>query len=263
MMNYYDGITHTGNNGERFNYYTTRFNKESFSSHGRFFEGHCMWDNLLERYNTGTSFCYYTGHGTGGSGISAQYRNMAEQFPQGETRHEHLNDFNWWDGWRGYSGFDSTLTGTPRHGGTSMYNAQEPSLYDIIHFKWVDQLFENLHSEIDCWSSCTTGGHFGPMIYLAHGAALWFGNIGSNYFAEDNLHNCLEFQDILVNGMSFGEAHSKYVWKLDRDYTTCDPTTLYGTSSFFADALLNVHTIYGDPTMTVYSPEWIEPIPIV
>jgi hypothetical protein len=262
LMNYPDGSVITLNDGNRYPNYATRMDKRSFSSHGRFFEGHCIWDNSLERYNSGTSFKYYSGHGTGVSGISAQYKNMAEQFPSGETRHEHLQDFDWWDGWRGYSGYDNTQTNTPRWGGTSSYNAQEPGLYDFIHFKWVDQLFENLHSEIECWSSCTTACHFGPMIYLAHGSAMFYGNGGGCYGVQDDLLNSWIYHDVFVNGDNFGEAHARYKWLLDRDYSTLDPNTLYGESIFYADGQTSTHHIFGDPAMTIYNPVWIEPIPI-
>jgi hypothetical protein len=70
------------------------------------------------------------------------------------------------------------------------------------------------------------------------------------------------FYDVLVLGKNFGESHSKYLWMFDRDFTTGDPTTMYGRSSFFQGGLSNVHAIYGDPTMICYSPDWIEPVPI-
>ena len=39
------------------------------------------------------------------------------------------------------------------------------------------------------------------------------------------------FEDFMVKGVSIGEAHSKILWLFDRDYTTCDPMSLYGLSS--------------------------------
>ena len=263
LMNYPDGYLWRANDGNAYPNYASREIKQAFSSHGRFYEGHCIWDNSLERYNTGVSINYYSGHGTGGSGISAQYKNIAEQFPLAEPRYEHLKDFDWWDAWRGYSGYDNKQTTTARWGGGSSYSAKEPNLYDIIHFKWVDQAFENLHSELEFWSSCTTGEHFGPMVYLSHGAALWYGNCGSAYGIQDDLHNSWMFRDVLIKGENFGEAHSKYVWIFDRDFTTCDPTTLYGCSTLFQGGLTNVHTIYGDPTLICYSPDWTEPEPVM
>jgi hypothetical protein len=261
LMNYPDGGSYGCNNGVSYLNYATRVLKQTFSSYGRFFEGHCIWDNLLERLNNGASISYYTGHGTGGSGISAQYKNIHEQFPQAHLTHEHLENFDWWDAWRGYSGYDNTLTQCPRVGGSSAYNSAEPGLYDIIHFKYVDELFDNLHSEMDFWHACTTGEHFGPMIYLEHGSALWFGNCGSAYRIQANLLDNWMFYDVLVKGDSFGEAHSRYIWMFDRDFTTGDPTTMYGASSLFQGGLSNVQAMYGDPTMTLYSPLWTEPTP--
>jgi len=86
LMNFPDGRTWTTNDGKSTPAYSSRAFKESFSSHGRFYEGHCVWDNLLERFNEGVSVWYYSGHGTGGSGISAQYSNVAEQFPYGRQK---------------------------------------------------------------------------------------------------------------------------------------------------------------------------------
>jgi len=111
MMNFPDGWQWRTNDGQMHTVLSTRELKESFSSHGRFFEGHVIWDNLLERYNEGASLCYYSGHGTGGSGISAMYYNINEQFPYNEIEHESLKDFNWWDGWRGYM-YDDAQTKT-------------------------------------------------------------------------------------------------------------------------------------------------------
>jgi hypothetical protein len=261
LMNYADGGPWKTNDGENIPSYTTRDVKESFSSRGRFFEGHCVWEGLLERYNTGASISYYTGHGTGGSGISAQFKNVAEDFEWAELTHEHLKNFQWWDGWRGYT-YDNRITKTPRNSGSVRYNAEEPNLYDIIHFKWCDALFENLHSEMDFWSSCTTGEHFGPTIYLEHGAALWYGNSGSAYGIQTSLHDNMMFHDMMVEGKNIGESHSKYLWRFDRDFTTGDPRAMYGSSTNFQGGLPNVQVIYGDPTMTCFTPEWVEPVPI-
>ncbi len=265
MMNYPDGYQWKANDGNSYPNLASRELKQVMSSRGRFFEGHVIWDNLLERYNTGVSISYYSGHGTGGTGISAQYKNIEEQFPLAEPRYDHLKDFDWWDAWRGYSGYDNKQTKTCRWGGDSSYNAQEPSLYDIIHFKWADDLFENLHSELEFWSSCTTGEHWGPMVYLAHGSAVWFGCAGSAYGVQDDLHNMWIFNDVLAKGGGIGESQSKYTWLFNRDFTTLDPTTLYGRSSLFQlsqGGLTNVKVLYGDPTMTCYSPDWIEPMPV-
>ncbi|UCB58977.1 MAG: hypothetical protein JSV67_01385 [Thermoplasmatales archaeon] len=265
MMNYPDGYSWRANDGNEYPNYATRGIKESFSSHGRFYEGHCIWDNLLERYNTGALISYYSGHGTGGSGISAQYKNIAESFPLAEPRYEKHFDFDWWDSWRGYSSYDNSQTKTARWGGASSYNAQEPNLYDIIHFKYTDELFENLHSEFEFWSSCTTGEHWGPMVYLAHGSAIWYGAAGSTYGVQDDLHNDWIFHDMLVEGKTLGESDSEYIWLFNRDFTTGDPTTLYGRSTHFqptSGGLTNVKVLYGDPLITIYNPKWIEPVPI-
>jgi len=228
-MNYFTAqYDHSANDGN--NYYTdaTNHNKNSFSSHGRFYEGHCIWDNLLERYNTGTSINYYSGHGTGGSGISSMYKNIAEQFPSATPTHESLYDFDWWDSWAGYGAYDDEQTKSIRDRAMSIYNAEEPSLYDFIHFKWVDQLFENLHSEIDIWSSCTTAAHFGPIVYLTHGSVIYAGCTGSGYVLVDDLYKSWILRDFLIKGYTIGEAFSLNNWKVNRDYTTMDPTTIFG-----------------------------------
>ena len=262
-MNYFTAqYAHSANDGNQ--YYTdgTRNDKNSFFSHGRFYEGHCIWDNLLERYNTGVSLGFYSGHGTGGSGISSQYKNIAEQFPSANPRHENLYDFEWWDSWAGYAGYDDSKTKTIRDRGMSIYNGEEPSLYDIIHFKWVDQLFENLHSEIEIWSSCTTASHFGPIVYLSHGSTIYAGCLGSGYTLVDDLYKSWILRDVLIKGFTIGEAFSKNNWLVNRDYTTGDPTTMYGIGTFFADGIHSVNTIFGDPTIQCYNPTWIEPVPI-
>jgi len=262
-MNYFTAqYDHSANDGN--NYYTdaTNHNKNSFSSHGRFYEGHCIWDNLLERYNKGTSLNYYSGHGTGGSGISSMFKNIAEQFPQATPTHENLYDFEWWDSWAGYSGYDDLQTKTIRDRDMSIYNAEEPSLYDIIHFKWVDQLFENLRSEIDIWTSCTTASHFGPIVYLTHGSVIYAGCTGKGYVLVDDLYKSWILRDLLIKGYTIGEAFSKNKWIVERDYTTLDPTTLYGEGTFFADGITSMNVIFGDPTLQIYNPIWIEPTPI-
>jgi hypothetical protein len=76
------------------------------------------------------------------------------------------------------------------------------------------------------------------------------------------------FEDFMVNGVSIGEAHSKILWLFDRDYTTCDPTSLYGPSSIDEGdqqgdglGLVNTWVIFGDPTLQAYNPLWTEPVP--
>jgi hypothetical protein len=263
-MNFFSGqYDHDGNNGVKYYVNAPRDNKNSFSSHGRFYEGHCMWDNLLERYNTGASVCLYSGHGTGGSGISSQYKNIAEQFPLAQPVHDSLYDFDWWDSWCGYSVYDESKTKTVRDQEMSIYNAEEPSLYDIIHFKWVDQLFENLHSEIDIWSSCTTAAHFGPIVYLSHGTVISAGCTGSGYTLVDDLYKSWILRDLLIKGLNIGESFSQNNWIINRDYTTLDPASIYGEATFFADGIHSVNVIFGDPTLQCYNPNWIEPTPIL
>ena len=206
FMNFPDGRQWTTNDGTRHSVYSTRLLKETFSSHGRFYEGHCLWDNWLDRINYGAASNYYSGHGTGGSGISCQYANVAKAFPDAELRNEHLHDFDWWDGWRGYM-YDDTQTKTPRDGGFTWYNAKEPNLYDLIHFKWVDQLLDNLHSEFELWMSCTTGQHFGPEIYLEHGSALWYGNAATGLCPQADLLDDQWMTDMFVNGLSLSLIH--------------------------------------------------------
>jgi hypothetical protein len=188
------------------------------------------------------------------------YENIAEQFPLAEPRYDHLKNFNWWDGWRGYL-FDNPQTPTPRNGGLVWFNAQEPNLYDIIHFKWCDQLFENLHSNFVIWQSCSTGEQFGPIIYLEHGAALVTANAGSGRSPQSEIQDQWTMQDMLIDGKGIGESMAEEYWLMDADYTTCDPTTLYGASH--TSGLTNCRVVYGDPTMTCFSPEWIEPTPIL
>ncbi len=259
LMNFPDGWQWNTNDGERHTVLSSREIKKSFSSHGRFYEGHVIWDNILERYNTGASISYYSGHGTGGSGISAMYENIEEQFPFVETKYESSKTRTWWDAWRGYM-YDDTQTKSPRWGGFTWYNAVEPNLYDFIHFKWADELFENLHSIMDLWMSCTTQAHLGPNVYLSHGAALCFGNAGTGLCPQADLLDDSWLRDMCIYGDSIGESFSRYVWLHQRDYTTLDPTTLYGTSSM---QVTNMQVIFGDPTLVLYSPEWIEPSPIV
>ena len=262
-MNYFTGqYDHVGNDGVQYTTYAPRDNKHAFSSFDRFYEGHCMWENMLERYNKGALISLYSGHGTGGSGISSQYQNVAEQFPQAELTHEHLKDFDWWDSWAGYAGYDERTTKTTRDQSMSIYNAEEPSLYNIIHFKWVDQQFDNLHSEIEIWSSCTTTSHFGPIVYLSHGTVLYAGCLGSGYTLVDDLYKSWIMRDVLIKGYTIGEAFSKTHWIVNRDFTTGDPTSVYGDASFFADGISSNNVIFGDPTLQVYNPTWEEPTPV-
>ena len=264
MMNFPDGWTWRTNDGVTHTVYSTREVKQSFSSHGRFYEGHTIYENWLARMNEGVSLNYYSGHGTGGSGVAFQYRNIAEEFPIADVNHENLYDFNWWDGWRGYM-YDDAQTKDPRWGGFTWYNAAEPNLYDLVHYKWIDQDLQNLHSEIELWMSCTTGQNFGPEIYLEHGSALWYGNAGTGLCPQEDLLDDMWIKEMLVNGTSIGQSFSKFVWYHQRDFTAKNvdnaiyEASLYGSSTM---QVTNVQVIYGDPTLTLCSPEWIEPIPV-
>ncbi len=260
MMNFPDPFSSwTTNDGNVYNeIFSARAMKESLSAHGRFFEGHCLWEGLLERYNTGACVSYYSGHGTGGSGISSQWKNINEQYPLVEPEREWLKDHTFPDAWRGYM-YDDVPTKDVRTGGFTWYNAAEPNLYCLTHFKYVDQLFDNLHSLVDIWMSCTTGSDDGPDIYLEHGAAVWFGNGNTGLCPQEDLLDDWWIHDMMVYGTCIGEAFSNYLWLHQRDYTTQDPTTIYGKSSL---QVSNEQMIFGDPTIVPYSPEWVEPVPI-
>jgi hypothetical protein len=263
-MNFPDGWQWTTNDGVRHTVFSTRELKESLSSHDRFYEGHCTWDGWLERMNYGVSYNYYSGHGTGGSGVSFQWMNIEEQFPLVEPAHESLKNFNWWDGWRGYM-YDDTQTKDPRWGGFTWYNAKEPNLYNLVHYKWLDYYLQNLHSELETWMSCTTGQNMGPHIYLEHGSVIWFGNAGTGLCPEEDHLDDLWIKDMTRNGSSLGQAFSKYVWLHQRDFTAKNVdmdtynTALYGSSTM---QVTNVQVLYGDPTLTLCSPEWKEPVPV-
>ncbi|RLF59846.1 MAG: hypothetical protein DRN27_01385 [Thermoplasmata archaeon] len=248
MMNFADGGMWTTNDGVSTNAYSSRTIKSVFNSHGRNFEGHCLWDAHLKRMNDGASLMYYAGHGTGGSGISAQYY---------QTEHCNYPEQIWWDAWRGYSDFDNWKIA--RDNGRSWYNAEQPSLYDIVHFDHVDRLFENLHSMISLWLSCTTADGYGPMVYLDHGAVCYFGNAGSGLTPQEDLMDNEVFMQAFMYGDSISYAFSNEVWRHLRDYTTGDPTAMYGTSSI---GLTTMQCIYCDPALIGYSPEWTNPIPI-
>ena len=201
-MNFPDGWQWTTNDGVRHTVFSTREMKESYSSHGRFYEGHSTWDGWLTRMNEGVAINYYSGHGTGGSGVSFQWMNIEEQFPLVEPTHESLKNFNWWDGWRGYM-YDDTQTKDPRWGGFTWYNAKEPNLYNLVHYKWIDYYLQNLHSEIETWMSCTTGQNMGPHIYLEHGSVLWFGNAGTGLCPEEDHLDDLWIKDMMRNGIKY------------------------------------------------------------
>ncbi|MBN1860560.1 MAG: PPC domain-containing protein [Candidatus Thermoplasmatota archaeon] len=248
LMNYPDGETWTYNNGDSDTTYSSRTIKQTFSSHLRTFDGHCLWDAHIQRMNEGVSVFYYTGHGTGGSGISAQYY---------QTEHCNYPEQTWWDAWRGYSAFD--VWRMPRSNGLSWYNPEPPSLYDIIQYDHVDDLTENLRSCAVFYQSCSTGDGYGPLVYLDHGAVLWYGNAGSGLRPEADLMDDMFFISTMMHGENVGQAYSKEVWLHYRDFTTLHPLSMYGPST---QEVTTVQCIYGDPTLVLFSPEWSNPTPV-
>jgi hypothetical protein len=202
--------------------------------------------------NEGASVMYYSGHGTGGSGISGQYI---------QTNHSNYPDQIWWDAWRGYM-YDAWKTSRDQ-GSLVWYNPKGDELYDIVHYKWVDQLLGNLRSQAVFYMSCTTFDGDGPMVYLDHGAVCGYGNAGSGLGYEADLQDDMFFKDCMIDGEPIGIAFSHQVWLHYRDYTTSDPTSMYGPSSLYgADGITTIQCIYGDPNLIVYSPEWQAPVPI-
>jgi hypothetical protein len=153
----------------------------------------------------------------------------------------------------------------PRENGRRWFNAEPPMLYDIIHYKWHDQLFENLRSAAIYYKSCSTGQQFAPMVYLDHGALMWHGNAGSSLSTQAELLNNWFVEDSMINGLNVGESYSQYVWLHQRDYTIPEgdshfEESMYGPSTMYgADGITTVPVIYGDPTLIIYSPEWTEP----
>ncbi len=247
LMNFPDGGSWKTNDGKSHSIYSSREVKKSFGSHGRTYEGHCLWDAHLERMNDGASAMYYSGHGTGGSGTSAQYY---------QTDFCNYPDQIWWDAWRGYS-YDNWKV--PRNNGRVWYNAAPANLYDLIHYDYADELFENLRSNAVFYMSCTTADADGPMVYLDHGAVIFYGNARSGYCPEADLQDDEFFKDAMIYGEPIGPAYSKQVWLHFRDFTTSDDMSMYGSSSM---QVSTIQCIYGDPNLIVYSPEWTSPIPV-
>ena len=248
MMNFPDGGAWRTNDKVSHNSYSSRVLKNVFNSHMRTYEGHCVWDAHLERMNEGASVFYYSGHGTGGSGQSAQYI---------QTDHCNYPEQEWWDAWRGYR-YDNW--DMPRKNGRVWYNPEPPILYDIIHYDHVDGSYGNLKSNAVFYMSCSTQDGFGPMVFLDHGAVLNYGNAGSGLCPQADLQDDWFFEDAMVYGTPVGPAFAKTVWLHYRDFTTGDPTSMYGPSSL--EPITTVQCIYGDPNLILYSPDWTAPIPI-
>ena len=255
FMNFPDSENWKTNDGVTNLVISSRIIKYAFMSHGRTYDGHALWDAHLERMNEGASAFYYSGHGTGGSGMSSQYY---------QTENCNYPDQIWYDAWRGYM-YDNWKT--PRDNGRRWYNPEPANLYDIIHYKWVDQLLENLKSNAVFYMSCSTAQQFGPTVYLDHGALMWYGNAGSGLCPQADLLDDWFFEDAMINGKSIGEAFSKYVWLHQRDYTLPDGDphfmeSMYGPSTLIAGVeggVTTVQCIYGDPELILYSPEWTSP----
>jgi len=251
MMNFPDCGQWRTNDGTQHSVCSSRVLKKFFSSHNREFVGHVLWDAHLEAINNGASVFYYSGHGTGGSGMSAQFI---------QTDMCNYPDVQWPDAWRGYEGDSWKMA---RDNGMVWYNPEPPQLYDIVHYKHIDELIDNLMSCAVFYMSCSTGQQFGPLVYLDHGAVMWYGNAGSGLCPEADLMDDWMFEDALVYGESVGEAYSKYVWLHFRDFTTADPVAMYGSSTLYGtEGITTVPVIYGDPNLVLYSPDWQLPSPI-
>ena len=110
--------------------------------------------------------------------------------------------------------------------------------------------------------SCTTSHNFGPEIYLEHGCVLYYGNSNTGRSPQTDFQDSTWFEDLLVNGRSIGEAQTEILWNFDRDYTTLDPTSIYGESTTTDGGLVNTWVIFGDPALQLYNPTWYEPTPI-
>ncbi|RLF37714.1 MAG: hypothetical protein DRN21_06075, partial [Thermoplasmata archaeon] len=124
LMNFANGNTVTGNDGVRYSVFTSSSTALYFNAFGREYRGHCAWDNLLVEQNKGTSLYYYSGHGTGGGGVS------------------YHPEFGGMDNWCGYAYWTGA---TGRSGGSTWYDVDPPNQYNLVHFKWADQLWENFH----------------------------------------------------------------------------------------------------------------------
>ena len=252
VLNYPEGMSFELNDGIQHTTKSSSCVKASFGSHLRTYEGHTFWAAHVDRMNEGASVFYYSGHGTGGSGMGAM-------FPQSDL--SNYPDQTWWDGWRGYM-YDNWKT--PRDAsGLIWFNPEPPELYDIVHYKWIDQSFQNLHSNAVFYMSCTTGDGDAPLVYLDHGAASWYGNAHTGLCPEAVIGDDAFFNEALVHGVPIGVAWSHQVWLHYRDFTTLDPTSIYGPASTDSqNAVQSIQVIFGDPNLIVYSPEWTSPVPI-
>jgi hypothetical protein len=97
------------------------------------------------------------------------------------------------------------------------------------------------------------------MVYLDHGAVLWYGNAATGLRPEADLLDDVVFDRTMIDGESIGHAYSREVWLHYRDFTTLNPVAMYGSSSM---QITTVQVIYGDPTLVLFSPEWSSPVPV-
>ncbi|MCD6481333.1 MAG: hypothetical protein J7L31_03555, partial [Thermoplasmata archaeon] len=238
LMNYQDGNQATGNDGKRYNAYTSRYIEKYFGAYGRDYRGHCAWDNLIVDQER-ASLYYYSGHGTGGGGVS------------------YHPEFAGPDAWRGYAYWNGK---TARSGGFTWYDVDPPNQYNLVHFKWADYYWHNLHSQFVAWMSCTTFAHYGPEIYLEHGAVAAYGNANTGLSPHWEIHDMQFFKRCVYEGEPIGIAYSHIYWIFERDFTTMDPTSIYGS---FALNIDSDEVIYGDPMLYLYSPmHWTMPEPV-
>ena len=92
---------------------------------------------------------------------------------------------------------------------------------------------------------------------------MWYGNAGTGLCPQSDMFDQWFFQDSLIKGEAVGPAYSKYIWLHYRDFTTKDPTSMYGSSSLHGEGgITTIHCIFGDPNLIIYSPEWTSPTPI-
>ncbi|RLF39674.1 MAG: hypothetical protein DRN21_03280, partial [Thermoplasmata archaeon] len=147
-----------------------------------------------------------------------------------------------------------------RSGGSTWYDVDPPNQYNLVHFKWADQLWENFHGTCVNWMSCTTFAHYGPEIYLEHGAVAAYGNANTGRTPHNEFGDMQFFQRCLYEGKPIGVAWSEFYWILERDFTTMDPASVYGGCGLIMDSDA---VIYGDPLLYIYSPaHWVEPEPV-
>lgn len=232
-----------GSDGNTYTADPTKDTLQYLRAFGREYRGHCVWDNTLVEQNRGASIYFYFGHGTGGGGVGGHPKTAGIGT----------------DGWRGYEYWQGH---TPRYrsGRSTAYNPEPPEEYDVVHFKWCDQLWQNLHSCFVGWHSCTTFAHFGPEIYLEHGAVAAYGNANTGSTPPHEILNTFFMENAFYEGKPIGVAYSEVCWIIERDFTAADSSSIYGPSGVEVDGDM---VIYGDPMLVVYSPQhWIEPTPI-